>query len=162
MENEQPSEKMAKFEQIKDSIDPYDQIREYVSPADTTYFSQLKKHMETKESNEQIKCKAVVYVILQDTLLTTEQKKILSLSQFEILAKMPGSDYRFSKKSGERLKTHPDDLAYKDRVQRYLAYKTYLSNLALDQEIAKLKEKSKQLDREIQLLEKLLNTYKQK
>lgn len=55
--------------------------------------------METKDQNEQIKCKAVVYAILQDTILTVEQKKILSLSQFEILARMPGSDYKFSKKS---------------------------------------------------------------
>ena len=116
---------------------------------------QLKKYIEIKDSSEQIKCKAVVYAILQDTTLTGDQKKVLSLSQFEILARMPGSDYRFSKKSGGRIKTHPDDLVYKDKVQRYLAYKTYLTGLDL-------KEQSKKLDKEIELLEKLLNTYKQK
>ena len=153
---DQQSEKTAKFESTKDSIqDPYDQIKSYVDVADTEYFMQLKKYIEIKDSSEQIKCKAVVYAILQDTTLTGDQKKVLSLSQFEILARMPGSDYRFSKKSGGRIKTHPDDLVYKDKVQRYLAYKTYLTGLDL-------KEQSKKLDKEIELLEKLLNTYKQK
>lgn len=89
-ESKQDDNRTAKFEAIQDTItDPYDQIREYVSPADTAYFSQLKRHMETKDQNEQIKCKAVVYAILQDTLLTADQKKTLSLAQFEKLAKMP-------------------------------------------------------------------------
>ncbi len=123
--------------------DPYDQIREYVDAADTAYFNQLKTYMETKDSTEKIRCKAVVYAILQDTTLTQEQKEILALSQFEILTRMSGSDYRFSKKSSALTTT---DAKYKERTQRYYAYKTYLSNLALDVEIAKLDKKNKQLD----------------
>ncbi|MCX6823915.1 MAG: hypothetical protein NT085_02215 [candidate division SR1 bacterium] len=172
---DQQSDKIAKFESTKDSIkDPYDQIKSYVNVEDTAYFMQLKKHMETKDSSEQIKCKAVVYAILQDTTLTAEQKKILSLSQFEILARMPGSDYKFSKKSGGRLKTHPDDSIYKDRVQWYLAYKTYLTGLDLNERLKqsenkleqsenKLEQsenKLKQSERELNLLKKLLNEYK--
>ena len=45
--------------------------------------------METKDSTEQIKCKAVVYAILQDTLLNKEQRQVLALAYFERLAKMP-------------------------------------------------------------------------
>jgi hypothetical protein len=45
--------------------------------------------METKDSSEQIKCKAVIYAILQDTELTSEQRKVLALAYFERLAKMP-------------------------------------------------------------------------
>ncbi len=122
--------------------------------------------MENKDSIEQIKCKAVVYAILQDPELSQEEREILALSQFEILARMPGSDYRFSKKSSELTKT---DEKYKEKTLRYYAYKTYLSNLALDEEIAQLDEKNKQLDeknkqldREIQLLEQLLTAYQKK
>ena len=56
---DQQSEKTAKFESTKDSIqDPYDQIKLYVDVADTEYFMQLKKYIEIKDSSEQIKCKA--------------------------------------------------------------------------------------------------------
>lgn len=143
-ENDQKTEnteKTAKFEAVGDTItDPYDQIRTLVSLEDTIYFNQLKAHIEKQDSMEQTKYKAVVYAILQDTALKPEQKKILALSQFEILARIPGSDYRFSKKSGERLTSHPNDQVYKEKVQRYYAYVTYLGNLMLDQEIAKINE----------------------
>ena len=66
-----------------DSIDPYDQIQSYVESQDMDYFNQLKKTLEAKDQNEQIKCKAVIYAILQDSELTNEQKKTLSLAQFE-------------------------------------------------------------------------------
>lgn len=168
MDSKKAEEKVTKFEMMpSDSIkDPYEQIKEYVNEADMDYFNQLKTHIESKDSVEQVRCKAVVYAILQDKELTQEQREILALSQFEILARMPGSDYRFSKKSSELTKT---DEKYKEKTQRYYAYKTYLSNLALDEEIAKLDEKNKQLDeknkqldREIQLLEQLLKAYQQK
>jgi hypothetical protein len=147
-ESNNSNEKTAKFDTIKDTIkDPYDQIKSYVDVQDTAYFMQLKKHMETKDSSEQIKCKAVVYAILQDTILTTEQKKILSLGQFEILARMTGSDYRFSKKSSTLTTT---DTKYKERTQRYYAYKNHLQLLDLKEEI-------KKLDQELKLLQKLLD-----
>gem|GEM_PF-2688757 len=130
--------KTAKFENIKDSIDPYNQIKGYVSPADAEYFIQLRTHMETKDENEQIKCKAVVYAILQDTALTQEQKEILSLSQFEILARMPGSDYRFSKRSSA---LSVNDIKYTERMQWYYAYKTYLIGIDLKEDLKKEKEK---------------------
>lgn len=104
----------------KDSIDPYDQIQSYVEAQDMDYFNQLRNYLKTKDESEQIKCKAVVYAVLQDSELTEEQKKILALSQFEILAKMPGSDYRFSKKSGTWLKSNPNDTIYLKKVQRYI------------------------------------------
>ncbi len=75
--------------------------------------------MTTKDSTEQMICKAVVYAILQDTLLTDEQRQILSLAYFERLAKMPGCNYRFCKNNSERKKARPDDLVYEDRSQRY-------------------------------------------
>jgi len=94
IESKQTDGKTAKFETIKDTItDPYDQIRSFVNAEDMEYFNQLNTHMETKDSVEQVRCKAVVYAILQDKELTQEQKEILALSQFEILARMPGSDY---------------------------------------------------------------------
>ena len=80
--------------------------------------------METKDSAEQIKCKAVIYAILQDTTLTADQRKILALAQFEILARMPGSDYRYSKKSSALTTT---DAKYKERTQWYYGYKSYLT-----------------------------------
>jgi len=161
IENKQVEEEMAKFEMVADTIkDPYDQIRTFVNEADMDYFNQLKTHMETKDSVEQVRCKAVVYAILQDQELTQEQKEILALSQFEILARIPGSDYRFSKKSGERLTSYPNDQIYKDKVQRYYAYKTYLESLTLKEEIAKIqkdiekeKEKWKNLDENIKNLD---------
>ena len=109
---------------IKEGNDPYDQIATYVESQDIGYFMQLKKHQETKDNNEQIKCKAVIYAILQDANLTSEQKQTLALSQFEILVKMPGCDYRFSKKSS---KLTIDDPKYKTKTQRYYAYKNYLT-----------------------------------
>ena len=111
------------------------------------YFNQLRAYQETKDENEKIKCKAVIYAILQDTVLTQEQKEILALAQFEILARMPGSDYRFSKKSSALTTS---DLKYKEKTQWYYAYKTYLTGLELDKEIADLREQNK-------LLQQLLN-----
>ena len=107
--------------------------------------------METKDQNEQIKCKAVVYAILQDTILTVEQKKILSLGQFERLARMPGSDYRFSKKSSKQTTT---DFIYKERADRYSAYKSYLEVLDIQAENKKLDEENKKLDEENKKLDK--------
>lgn len=137
----------------QNGIDVYDQIKGYVDTQDMDYFNQLRKHQEVKEDKEQIKCKAVIYAISQDALLTDDQRKVLILSQFEILVRMPGSDYRFSKKSGAWLKDHPNDSVYKERVQRYLAYKSYLTWLELDEEW-------KKLDEELELLEWLLNAFK--
>jgi type III secretory pathway component EscR len=97
VENNQSTEKAAKFEVMPDDSiqDPYDQIKNYVEAENMNYFNQLKTHMETKDSTEQVRCKAVVYAILQDTLLNQEQRQILALGYFERLARMPGSDYRF-------------------------------------------------------------------
>lgn len=118
VEDNQSTEKAAKFEMIggNDTIDPYDQIREYVSQTDTAYFNQLRTHMETKDSTEQIKCKAVVYTILQDTALNQEQRQTLALAYFERLAKMPGSNYRFRLAGNEKYK---EDKTYADRRNRY-------------------------------------------
>jgi len=85
--------------------------------------------METKDSTEQMKCKAVVYAILHDTILTAKQKKVMSLALFERLARMPGSDYRFSKKSSVLTAT---DTKYKERADRYSAYKSYLEVLDIE------------------------------
>lgn len=167
VENNQSTEKTAKFETVQDTIqDPYDQIKWYVDVADTAYFNQLKKHMETKDQNEQIKCKAVIYAILQDTLLNETQRQTLALAYFERLAKMPGSNYRFWTFGNEKYKW---DQAYTDRRNRYSWYKSYLDVAALDQKIAELEEKSKQLDkekeyleRENNLLQNLLNGYNKK
>lgn len=152
VENNQSTEKAAKFEMMPDDSiqDPYDQIKNYVEAENMDYFNQLQAHMETKDSTEQVRCKAVVYAILQDTALTQEQKEILALAQFEILARMPGSDYRFSKKSSALTTT---DEKYKERTQWYYAYKTYIENLELKKEIAKLKKENETLDRQIKLFQ---------
>jgi len=90
IESKQTDGKTAKFETIKDTItDPYDQIRSFVNAEDMEYFNQLNTHMETKDSVEQVRCKAVVYAILQDNELTQEQRQVLALAYFERLAKMP-------------------------------------------------------------------------
>lgn len=155
VESEQKNtENVAKFESLGNwpDQDPYDQIKGYVEPQDMDYFNQLRAYQETKDENEKIKCKAVIYAILQDTVLTQEQKEILALAQFEILARMPGSDYRFSKKSSALTTS---DLKYKEKTQWYYAYKTYLTGLELDKEIADLREQNK-------LLQQLLNWYNDK
>jgi hypothetical protein len=120
-----------------DSIDPYDQIQSYVESQDMDYFNQLKNHIETKDQNEQIKCKAVVYAVLQDSVLTQDQKKVMSLALFEKLAKMPGSDYRFVKSNSALAKDNPK---YVERYQRYSAYRSYLIGLDLDKKIQQLDE----------------------
>ncbi|MEI7919987.1 MAG: hypothetical protein WCH65_07720 [bacterium] len=94
--------------------------------------------METKDSTEQMKCKAVVYAILHDTILTAEQKKVMSLALFERLARMPGSNYRFYKRNSALITTDPK---YEERSQRYNAYKDYLDGVLLDKEIEELKNK---------------------
>jgi len=117
-ENKQVEEKMAKFEMVADDTikDPYDQIRSFVNETDMDYFNQLKTHMETKDSVEQVRCKAVVYAILQDTELNQEQRQILALAYFERLARMPGSNYRFRLAGNEKYK---EDKIYADRRNRY-------------------------------------------
>ena len=145
------AEKAASFNKIGGNLeDPYDQIKWYVEAQDTVYFNQLRKYMETKDSTEQIKCKAVVYAILQDTLLNKEQRQVLALAYFERLAKMPWSNYRFRLAGNEKYK---EDKIYADRRNRYSWYKSYLDVVALDEEIAKLDEKDKQLDEEIAKLD---------
>ncbi len=160
IENKQVEEKMTKFEMVSDDTikDPYDQIRTFVNETDMDYFNQLKTHMETKDSVEQVRCKAVVYAILQDTELNQEQRQILALAYFERLAKMPGSNYRFRLAGNEKYK---EDATYADKRNRYSWYKSYLDVVALKEEIAKLNkksksldEKSKSLDEEIQKLQK--------
>ncbi len=150
----------AKFNTIQNNIqDPYDQIKGYVEVQDMDYFKQLKAYEKTKNTADQLKDKAVVYAILQDKELTSEQKKALALAQFEILARMPGSNYRFSKKSSALTVNDPK---YTEKVQRYYAYKSYLIWLDLDEQNKKLDEQNKKLDRELDLLQNLLNTYNNK
>ncbi|HBB03422.1 TPA: hypothetical protein DCZ39_00750 [Patescibacteria group bacterium] len=114
----------AKFNTLQNNLqDPYDQIKGYVETQDMDYFNQLKTYEKTKNTADQLKDKAVVYAILQDKTLTSEQKKTLALAQFETLARMPGSNYRFSLKSSSISKNDPK---YKEKSQRYYAYKSYL------------------------------------
>ncbi len=165
VENNQSEEKTAKFEMTPDTLkDPYDQIRSFVNTEDINYFNQLKTHIETKDSVEQIRCKAVIYAILQDKELSEEQRQTLALAYFERLARMPWSNYRFRTTGNKK---YEGDQAYADRRNWYSGYKSYLDVVALDLEIAKLDEKNKQLDEEIKILERqvklfkgLLETYK--
>jgi len=118
----------AKFNTLQNNLqDPYDQIKGYVETQDMDYFNQLKTYEKTKNTADQLKDKAVVYAILQDKTLTSEQKKTLALAQFETSANMPHSDYRFSKKSSDRIEKHPKDTEYRERAERYLSAKSYLS-----------------------------------
>lgn len=161
VENNQSTEKAAKFEMMPDDSiqDPYDQIKNYVEAENLDYFNQLQAHMETKDSTEQIRCKAVIYAILQDTLLNQEQRQILALGYFERLARMPGSDYRFRL---QWKKTYEWDQAYADRRNFYSWYKDYLDVVALDEEIAKLNKKVENLRKQNELLQQLLNWYNDK
>ena len=157
---DQQSDKIAKFESTKDSIqDPYDQIKSYVDVADTEYFMQLKKYIEIKDSSEQIKCKAVIYAILQDTTLSEDQKKVLALAYFERLVKMPWSNYRFRLAGNKKYETNT---TYGERRNWYSGYKSYLDWLALDEEAKKLDKEIKSLQRRNNLLQQLLDWYNKK
>ena len=160
------SEKTAEFESVKDTIDPYDQIKGYVEAQNMEYFNKLKAHMETKDIGEQTKCKAVVYAILQDKELTTEQRHILALAYFERLARMPVSDYRFRL---QWKKTYEKSQVYIDRTNFYSWYKEYLELVdieeegkKLDEEITKLNKKVENLRKQNKLLQQLLNWYNDK
>jgi chromosome segregation ATPase len=80
---------------------------------------------------------------LQDTELTSEQRKVLALAYFERLAKMPWSNYRFRLAGNKKYET---DTKYTDRRNWYSGYKSYLDVLALDKENKKLDEEIKKLD----------------
>ncbi|HBB04262.1 TPA: hypothetical protein DCZ39_05220 [Patescibacteria group bacterium] len=125
-ENKHTTEKIS-FNSRKDTIDYYKQMKSYVDTEDMAYFNQLKKYQEAKDITEQNRSKAVVHAILRDTIITPEQKKMLALAQFETSANMPHSDYRFSKKSSDRIEKHPKDTEYRERAERYLSAKSYLS-----------------------------------
>lgn len=127
-----------KLENVKDTIkDPYDQIKGFVEAQDTAYFNQLKAFELTKDSATQVKDKAVVYAILQDTALTLGQKKIMSLGVFEKLARMPGTEFRFTRKNS---KVCTEDPKYEEKYQRYVGYRAYLDLLDIEKKIAYLDE----------------------
>lgn len=121
VENNQSEEKTAKFEMTPDTLqDPYDQIRSFVNAEDMNYFNQLKTHIETKDSVEQIRCKAVIYAILQDKELNEEQRQTLALAYFERLTRMPWSNYRFRTTGNKK---YEGDTKYGDRRDWYSGYK---------------------------------------
>jgi len=126
-----------------DNLDPYDQIKAYVDTADTSYFNQLQKHIETKDSIEQLKCKAVIYAILQDTSLTEDQRHILALAYFDRLTKMPWSKYTLRLAGNKKYGT---DVKYAERRNYYSAYKDYLELLDLKEQTEKIKEQTDQLN----------------
>ena len=128
------------FNSAKDTIDYYNQMKSYVEWGDIAYFNQLKNYQETKDTTEQNKSKAIVHAILRDTIITPEQKKMLALAQFETSANMPHSDYRFSKKSSDRIQNHPKDTEYRERAERYLSAKSYLSWSDKDRRWKRLEE----------------------
>lgn len=157
VEKRQAVEKVAKFEPTKEpNKDPYNQIQTFVETQDMEYFLQLKKSIEAKDSTEQMKYKAVVYAILQDTTLTQKEKETMSLAMFEKFSKLPGSNYRFVKKNSAIVINNPK---YEEKYQRYSAYKYYLDGLALDNKIKQLDKEIERLKRENNLLQQLLDGY---
>lgn len=84
-------------------LDTYDELKTFVlPPKDTIYFNELRAFQEKKNSLEQLKCKAIMYTMLQDTILKKldpRQREIFALGRFETLIDMPGNNFKFSMKS---------------------------------------------------------------